>query len=167
MQRTVELTPGTGDPLAAAAPEAFRVRDEASANWVVRRVLEARKYAEHVEAWAATELRRAEREERFFLERYGPQLEAWARQRLTEGRARGKSVRLPAGTVGFRATPPHLAVTDEPALLRWCKSHLPRAVRTRVREQVLKNALQEHVRSTGECPQGAEVVAGGERFFVR
>ena len=165
MQRTDELTPATGDPLAAAEPEAFRVCDEASANWVVRRITEARKYAQHVEAWAAAELRRAEREERFFLERYGPQLEAWARARLAEGKARGKSIRLPAGTIGFRATPPHLAVTDEPALLRWCKSHLPLAIR--VREHVLKNALQEHVRSTGECPQGAEFVAGGERFFVR
>jgi phage host-nuclease inhibitor protein Gam len=157
MQRTDELT--------VAAPEALRVCDEASANWVVRRIAEARKYAEHVEAWAATELRRAEREERFLLERFGPQLEAWARERLAEGRTRGKSIRLPAGTIGFRATPPHLAVTDEPTLLRWCKSHLPLAIR--VREHVLKNALQEHVRSTGECPQGAEFVAGGERFFVR
>jgi phage host-nuclease inhibitor protein Gam len=156
--------PGT-DELTAAAPEAFRVCDEASANWVIRRIVEARKYAERVEAWAATEVRRAEREERFLLERYGRQLEAWARQRLAEGRARGKSVRLPAGTIGFRATPPHLAVTDEPTLLRWCKSYLPLAIR--VREHVLKGAVQEHVRSTGECPQGAAVVADGERFFVR
>ena len=82
MQRTDELTAATGHPPTAAAPEAFRVCDEASANWVVRRIAEARKYAEHVEAWAATELRRAEREERFLLERFGPQLEAWARERL-------------------------------------------------------------------------------------
>ena len=157
MQRTDELT--------AAAPEAFRVCDEATANWVVRRVAEARKYAEHVEAWAATELRRAEREERFLLERFGLQLEAWARERLAEGRVRGRSIRLPAGTIGFRATPPHVAVTDEPALLRWCRLQLPLAIR--VREHVLKSAVQEHVRSTGECPQGAAVVAGGERFFVR
>ena len=165
MPGTNELTAATGDPLAAAAPEGFRIRDEATANWVVRRIAEARKYAEHVEAWAATEQRRAEREERFLLERFGPQLEAWARERLAEGKARGKSVRLPAGTIGFRATPPHLAVTDEPALLRWCRLHLPLAIR--VREHVLKNAVQEHVQSTGECPQGSEVVAGGERFFVR
>jgi phage host-nuclease inhibitor protein Gam len=156
--------PGT-DELTAAAPEAFRVCDEATANWVVRRVMEARKYAERVEAWAATELGRAEREERFLLERYGRQLEAWARQRLAEGRARGKSVRLPAGTIGFRATSPHLSIQDASALLRWCRSHLPLAIRTR--EHVLKSAVQEHVRSTGECPQGAAVVAGGERFFVR
>lgn len=155
--------PGT-DELTVAAPEGFRVHDEASANWVIRRIVEARKYAERVEAWAAMELRRAEREERFFLERYGRQLEMWARERLAQSR-RSKSIRLPAGTVCFRSTPPHLAVTDESVLLRWCRLHLPLAIR--VREHLLKNVVSEHVRSTGECPQGTEVVPGGERFIVK
>lgn len=157
MQRTDELT--------ISEPEGFTVHDEESANWVIRRIAGARKYAERVEAWAALELRRAEREERFFLERYGPQLEAWARQRLAANRGRSKTIRLPAGVVGFRAAPPHLSVTDASSLLRWCKSKLPLAVV--VREQVLKGAVKEHIQNTGECPDGAEVVAGSERFFVK
>ena len=156
--------PGT-DELTISEPEGFTVHDEASANWVIRRIGEARKYAERVEAWAAVELRRAEREERFFLERYGPQLEAWARQRLVANRGRSKTIRMPAGTVGFRTTPPRLAIADDRALLRWCKSNLPLAVV--VREQVLKSAVKDHIKSTGECPDGAEVVGGGERFFVK
>ena len=52
-------------------PDAFAVDDASSANWLVRKVVESRNYAEHVKEWAALELRRAEREERFFLERFG------------------------------------------------------------------------------------------------
>jgi hypothetical protein len=56
-------------------PEAFAVRDAESANWVVRKIGESRMYAARVKAWAATELRRAERQEQFYLGRYGKQIE--------------------------------------------------------------------------------------------
>lgn len=151
------------DELIVAAPEGFSVHDEATANWVIRKILEARAYAAHVNAWAALELRRAEREERFFLERFGPQLEAWARERLAH--ARRKSLRLPAGAIGFRTAPPHLSVTDEAKLIHWCKANLPLAIV--VREHVLKTPIKRHIQTTGECPDGADVIGGGERFYVK
>ena len=151
--------------LIMAAPEGFRVHDEATANWLVRKIVEARAYAERVQAWAALELRRAEREERFFLERYGPQLEAWARERLAESRGRRKSLRLPAGAVGFRTAPPHLSVTDEALLIRWCKANLPLAVV--VKEQIARTTVKQHIQGTGDCPQGAAVIPGGERLYVK
>src|SRR4051812_34057237 len=61
--------------LAVTVPERFAVTDEASANWLVRKVLEARRYAERVEAWAAAEMRRARRDEAFLLGRFGSDLE--------------------------------------------------------------------------------------------
>jgi hypothetical protein len=66
--------------LAEQVPERFAVRDEASANWVVRRVVEARTYAERVKAWAEREQRRARREERFFLHRFGAELDRWLKE---------------------------------------------------------------------------------------
>jgi phage host-nuclease inhibitor protein Gam len=146
-------------------PEGFCVRDAATAAWVVRKIVEARAYAARVREWADRELRRAQREERFFLYCYGHQLEQWARRELEAANGRRKSVNLPSGTVGFRSEPPRLEVTDEGALLRWCKASLPCAVATA--ERVLRGAVMEQVRNTGEQPDGAEVAGGGERFFVK
>jgi hypothetical protein len=146
-------------------PEAFCVCDAASAAWVVRKVVEARAYGNRVRQWAARELRRAEREEGFFLYRYGQQLEQWARRQLQAENGRRKSINLPPGTVGFRTEPPRLEVTDEEALLRWCKASLPSAVATA--ERVLRSVVTEQIRNTGVLPEGAEVAGGGEKFFVR
>lgn len=144
-------------------PEAFAVHDAASANWLVRKIAEARGYAKRVKAWAADEVRRAEREEAFFLGRYGHQLEAWARRQIAAGRR--KSVKLPGGTVGLRVEPPKLDVTDEKKLIGWCQRSLPAALR--VETHVLKSLVKDHVEQTGECPEGARVSGGGQRFYVR
>ena len=78
--------------------ERFRVVDEGSANFVVRKVIESRRYRDHVEEWAAAELRRAQRQEGFFLGRWGLELEEWARSQIAQ-QFRRKSLALPAGTV--------------------------------------------------------------------
>ena len=177
------------DDLPPSVPEAFSVRDAGSANWVVRRIVEARRYAEHVRAWAAVELRRAERDEQFFLQRYGGQLEAWARAEIVARGAHRRSVGLPAGTIGFRRERPHLLIQDAAALMNWCRTrlldafiveikalggeaeqlrrwqreHCPHA---KVSEELAKSVLEQHVRNTGECPDGAEI-AENEKFFVK
>jgi hypothetical protein len=148
------------DDLPPSAPEGFEVRGRPSANWLVRKIVEARAYAEQVKEWAALEIRRAEREERFFLERFGHQLEAWTRPQISSGRR--KSLKLPAGTIGFRTESVHLEVKDETRLIAWCQHHLPDAIR--VQTQVLKSLVNDHLEKTGEC---ADIAGGGERFYVR
>jgi hypothetical protein len=153
---------------ADAAEETFAVTDASSANWVVRRVVEARRYADHVRAWAAAELRRAEQEERWLLGRYGAQLEAWARGRIVRhhgGALRRKHVALPAGSVGLRRCPPHVAIADEARALAWCRANLPQAVQ--VRQLLSKAELLRHVSASGEVPDGTAVVEGGERFYIK
>jgi hypothetical protein len=144
-------------------PAAFTVRDRASANWIVRKIAESRAYAEQVRAWADLELRRAAREEAFFLRRFGAELEAWARVEIESSRR--KSLKLPAGTVSFRTEPIRLEVHDERKLILWCRRHLPDAVR--VQTSVLRSAVKEHLMQTGECPDGAQPCGGGERFYIR
>src|SRR5687768_14177659 len=73
-------------------PDGFGVRDGQTANWVVRKIVEARAYAVHVQEWAAREIRRAQGDEKFFLHRYGHQLEEWARRQLEAEDGRRKSV---------------------------------------------------------------------------
>lgn len=146
-------------------PEAFSVHDAASANWLVRKIGEARAYARHVEQWAAAELRRAEREESFLLHRYGHQLENWAKAQIARRHDGRKSIFLPAGAVGFRTAPTALTVRDESSLMAWCKKNLPDAVK--VHESILRSLVLDHVRATGEVVDGAELCGGDERFYVK
>lgn len=146
-----------------AVPEAFAVRDPESANWVVKKIVESRLCALRVKAWAAAELRRAERQEQFFLMRYGKQLEEWARQQIAGQHGR-RNVSLPAGNIGFHMEQTRLSVVDEAKLLSWAKQHLPSAIRTV--ETIQKTTLTDHLKATGECPEGAEIIGGAERFYI-
>jgi hypothetical protein len=144
--------------------EAFHVCDASSANWLVRKIVEARQYGQRVKAWAELELRRAHRDEQFLLKRFGAELEAWARQQIGEQHDGRRSVNLPAGSIGFRVEPTRLAILDETKLLAWCRANLPSAIR--VIESVPKTPLMEHIHQTGEMPDGAEIQGGGERFHI-
>lgn len=125
--------------LEIATPEQFAIVDAKSANWVIRRIMEAREYAQQVDEWAEAEKSRAAHAEAFFLERYGAQLEEFARTAIAEQNGRfkhepRKSLKLPAGTIGFRAQPrpkgcPGVRVVDEQAVIEWCRRKLPAAIR--------------------------------------
>jgi hypothetical protein len=156
---------GTASPSnrEAQTSEPFSVHDAKSANWVVRKVMETRAYAQHVKEWAEAEMRRADQEERFYLHRYGHQLQAWLKSQLNSGRR--KCVKLPAGTLGFRNEPIKLDVVDEKSLVGWCQKSLPGALCTQVR--VLKSLVKDHFRKTGELPDGMITTGGCERFYVR
>lgn len=148
---------------APAVPPQFAVKDPQSANWVVRRVVEARHYAAHIKQWSAAELKRAEREEQFFLHHFGPQLEDWLQPQLQQ--LRRKSLALPAGTIGFRRTPMKLLIVDEPQLIHWCRHHRPDAIR--VQTTILLSLLKQHLEHTGECPSGVELVGAETRFYIK
>jgi hypothetical protein len=161
---TSEVTSMTSPTSAECEPpETFAVEDAASANWVVRKIIEARNYAKHVKSWAEAEVRRAEREEQLFLYHYGHQLETWARSQIAVGRR--KCIKLPAGTIGFRTEPPKLEVADEAKVITWCRQALPDALR--IETHVLKSLVKDHVQQTGEIPDGANVTVAGQRFYVR
>jgi hypothetical protein len=160
----METKAGFTEAVDLAVPESFAVRDAASANWVVRKIAESRLYALRVKAWAAAELRRAERQEQFFLMRYGRQLEDWTRLQIEQQHDRRRSVSLPAGNIGFRMEQTRLSVTDEAKLFSWAKANLPSAIRTV--ETITKTTLTEHLKATGEVANGAEIVGGAERFYV-
>ena len=139
----------------------FEVNDVHGASWVVRKIVEARARQERIKEWAAAEMREAKREEEFFQRRFGPGLEAW----VTENLNGKKTLRLPDGTLGYRRKRMTLQIEDSEQLLDWCKRNLPEAVR--VKEDVLKTPLNEHLKETGEVPPGCEVDAGGDEFYVR
>jgi hypothetical protein len=166
------------------------IDSEEEANWLVRRVKQEREYACRVEVWAATEIKRAQRREEYFLQRYGHQLERWLRQRLEDNRYRQRSVSLPAGNVGFRKAPSKLVVTDSSALLSWVKTNFtealqiqvcavgPDAIRlvewqaaqgldTRVTESVSKRLVNEHLSEAGDLPAGTALEPAREQLHIK
>jgi hypothetical protein len=147
-------------------PETFSVTDDSSANWVIRRIVEARAYAERVDDWADREKARARREEEFFLYRYGGQLIAWVTAKIALQGGRRKSVCLPAGMAGFRKEDSKIIVDDEAVVLAWAKQHNPGLVV--ISEKLSKSGLNEHLRNTGELPDaGVHVEPAREKFYVK
>ena len=153
------------DELIAQLPERFAVTDAASANWVVRRIVQARAYAQRVKDWADLETRRARREEAFFLQRFGGDLETWLARELAERQSRQKSVNLPAGRVGRRSVAEKLVVEDEQAVLAWARVHLPEAIKSI--EAVSKSILNDRFRDTGELPPGVTLHPAHESLVIR
>lgn len=144
----------------------FEVHDETSANWVVRKILEARAYRQRIRTWAEVEVRRAERQEQFFLGRFGRQLDRWLRSQLETRQSRQRSINLPAGRVGLRKQKPKLIVDDPEAVLEWAKQVAPNLVT--VQESVSKSDLNSHLEQTGEFPaRGVHLDEGGDRLVVQ
>ncbi|MGB7157389.1 MAG: hypothetical protein WBD40_04950 [Tepidisphaeraceae bacterium] len=168
----------------------FSISSERDANWLVRAVTELRVYRRRVEAWAAGELRKAERRERYLTERYGAQLQRWLEQRLMEEGGRRRSVCLPAGVVGVRARRPKVVVTDPQTALAWAKSEMPgllqveisvsgneakrllawqeaERVDAHVMETISKAGLNSYIAESGEVPGGVELQPSVDELFIR
>ena len=147
-------------------PKQFEVRDEESANWLVRRVMESRRYATQVKEWAEREVRRAAREEQTLLYLFGRQIETWTKVEVTKLNGRRKSLNLPAGCVGFRALPSKIVIDNDAEAIKWAKEHCPQAVV--VVEKLAKIILDQYVHETGHAPEdGVHVELASERFFIR
>jgi len=157
---------GESDQHAPSVPESFRVHDDASANWVVRQIIERRAYSQRCAEWCEKEQARAKHEEDFFLFRYGQQLREFAQAKIAAAGGRRKTVNLPAGAVGFRSEKSKLVIDDEALVIKWARTNLPNAVT--VVEHLSKSELNEHLDHTGELPgAGAHVEPARERFYIK
>jgi hypothetical protein len=147
-------------------PKEFHVRNEVTANWVVRKIVECRQYAERCQEWCRREQARAHQREAFFLFHFGVPLREFARKTLAEEGGRRKSVFLPGGTIGFRTQPAKLMIDDEAVVLSWAKRQMPGLVQ--VSERISKSDLNNLFKDTGLIPDaGAHVEPTTEQFFVK
>lgn len=157
---------GFGEEHRPEALEGFAVNSDETANWVVRKIIEARAYHQRCADWCAGEQARAKRTEDFFLWRFGNQLRCWLDAKLVERGGRTRSINLPAGTLGLRRLAGRLVIEDEAAVLEWAKSHQPQLVV--VTEKVSKSELNSYVSETGEMPSsGARVEPAHDSFYVK
>jgi hypothetical protein len=150
--------------LTRIVPENFIVTDAKSANWVVRRIQNARQYAEHVKAWADRECQRADREEKSLMYLFGRQLEAWTRAEIARTGKRRRLVALPAATMGFRHQTAHLIIDDDAAAILWAKQACPPAIQ--LVERLLKTPINAHFQATGEIPDGAHLEPERDVFRI-
>ena len=151
--------------LRTSQPQPFVVDSLDGANWWLRKLTEARLYKRRVSEWAEREQRRADAEEARLHYLYGQQIRDWLHAHLFTTKAKAKSLNLPAGVIGFRRTGPTLSIADMPAALSWAKASCPSAIV--VKETLLVTALKDHLRATGEIPDGVAVIPQKESFFAR
>lgn len=147
-----------------SAFSAFHVVDDESANWVVRKITESRRYGDRVRTWAAAEIRRAEREEAFLMRRFGSELEDWCSAQIAQRGNRQRSLKLPAGRVGFRRSRMAVEITDLATAVDWCRQHLPTAII--VTERLSKTLVSTFVHSTGELPDGVSIRPPRDEMYV-
>lgn len=85
---------------------------------------------------------------------------------LLDGK-KAKSIKTPFGTVGFRTIAGKLSVTDPEKVLALVDAgKLPAEVK-RVKTEVAMQPLSHHYEQTGDLPEGCEVSAGYEKFYVK
>lgn len=150
--------------------EQFAVIDVRSANLVLRRIAEVRRYAQAVDEWADAEKNDCADIEEVLFARYGSQLEEFARTAVAEqnerfGETSRSFIRLPAGILGFSEQVARLKVVDEQEVIEWCRHHLPAAIR--VTERVSRTDINGHFQVTGQIPQGTILCDKYIRFYVK
>lgn len=128
----------------------------------------AQRYAEELERFnAQAAMMRKVLEQR--IERLNHIYQPAAEQQVAmmiEGR-KLKSVKTPWGTVGFRTAGGGLFVVDEQAVLAQVEAGtLPESIK-RVKIDLSKSALNEHYKSTGEIPDGVELVPVHQQFYIK
>jgi hypothetical protein len=146
-------------------PQQFAVHDRDTAEWLVRRIVEANAHIDRVKHQADREIRRTQQERDFLLMRYGRQLECWTECELQKHKGRRKSVLLLSGTVGFRQVGAKLVVDDQSAVIKWAKRFCRSAVVTV--ERLSRTELKNHLTATGEIPAGALLEAASQKFYVK
>jgi len=145
-------------------PQAFCVEDEKSANWVVLKITQCRAYRDRVDAWAAREKARAQRDEDFFLRFFGRQLEGWTSEQVQKLNGRRKSICVPAGTLGFRRQQDKIVIDNEKSLIVWAKKHVPAAIE--IVEKLHKTPINEYFAQTGEIPPDCHLEQGYDKFYI-
>lgn len=77
-----------------------------------------------------------------------------------------KSLALPHGTVGFRASPATVRIVDQAALVVYANANgIPVQITTT--EKVLSADVKTWHEMTGDVPPGVEYVEGSESFYVK
>lgn len=116
--------------------ERFRVHDQGSAEWVLRRMFEAEAAAAAARARADMLMRNAmaevahlDAEAKALHRRFDEELEAFTREALDGKKV--KSIKTPWGKLALRKSQAKWIVVDEKAAIAWAREHAPAGVEDR------------------------------------
>ena len=155
----------------------FTVTDESSANWVLRKLAECDAEESAIKQMADEEIERIkkraekllspiQRKRQFFEAVFTPQLEEFAKSRVTDTK---RSVNLLHGKVGFRRGQEKLVIDDEEKAIIWAESECPDAVKV-VKSLLLTPAKAQLLK---QCPE-TKALAGimhiepaEDKFYVK
>lgn len=171
----------------AAIPGSHPATVDAAANWFLRRACEEEQERVRLRGQMQRDLELIQAHYARLLEPVERRKEQWIR--LAEDLARTveldkkKTRDLLFGAYGRRKVPAHVAVRDDTQLIAWASTQAPQLVRatvklplTRAEElgiatgaklEVLKTPLDQHVKETGELPDGCELIPESDQPFAR
>ena len=149
----------------ATERQEFHITDEASANWLLRKLANLEAEKQRVKAQAVEILASLDADAARLRFLYESELEHFTRERLTEGGGRTKTLRLLQGTVAFRTVPASLRVVDTDAALP--HAHALGCTRTEVDAGAYRQAAQKTLADSGELLPGVEIVPERESFSIR
>lgn len=145
--------------------ERWRIEDDDAANWALRKLavledeqdrINTQAFAEiaRINEWRTTRLAALTHHHDFFQARLTEYFRA-----IRHNNPDTKTYHLPAGTIASRATPGHIEILDEPALIAWAETNAPDLVATR------KTVSKTAVKKLAVAKDGVSLIDGnGERI---
>jgi len=150
-------------------PEKFKVTSLQSASWCMAKASTA---AGKIANAQAMHLEAISRINAWFDEYTAPHvatiaamemfLEPWVRDEVAD--TKSKSVKLPGGSAGFRASPDSVVIPDMDKMVAEAKTH---GIDIQTKESVKKNDIKSYIKSQGVVLDNAFLVQGTEKFYVK
>ena len=163
----IELIEDDLFPMPEANGEGFHIDSVEKAEWALSKIASAEKRILDREMMADALIYRIKerlgditKQDRDTVENMKAMLHPWAEVEIAK-QGKTKHVKLLGGEVGFRQSPARLEVIDTDAAL----SSLPESC-IRIKKEVDKTATKKLIETTGELPDGVELVPGEVRFYV-
>lgn len=162
-------------PVQTDAKPEFRIDSEEKANWLLRKIANLEAEESRVKAQADSILRSLKSDREGLMNRFGAELEQWAKAQMEAKGGKTKTIKLLQGNLSFRTVPARLVLADEAAatghakamqgkcaMLNTCFDYEPRFVTANYWE-----AAQEYLESTGELLPGIERREAKESFSIK
>lgn len=171
--------PALDDDVDPVEKSRFRVTDESSANWVLRKLadLQTRRAAaqamldnelDAIQRRFARVLKPIDNQIAFFDAAFRTELAAWAKTSLENRKER--SVKLLHGSIGFRKKPDALVIEDEADIIDYAERTGLECV-VRVKKEVAKTALKKLLQTDPDIAEAllpvARIEPGGDEFYVK
>lgn len=164
--------------LASATDERFKVKDLSGAEWCLKKISRAKVRYEEIKAYVESEKAKldaflADAKEQFDGDKgyFESLLMPYAMEQL-EGQKKKKSIKLPSGTIGFKAMPAEV-VKDDEALKAFVKDNMPEYIETKetVKWGELKKTLTaadgRFVTADGEIVDGVTYTEKPDVFYSK